>query len=335
MNAADRIVSNLPVVDPGPSLAEKLVQATLTTAQLKDQTPPPALVDGLLMLDSTAVIYGASGSYKTFTALDIAAHIATGSWWWGQRVHAGPVIYVVAEGAGRFGSRVDGWERHHVQLEPHHPIHWVTMPVNLYDVATVGAFIEYAQALGPVLIVFDTLARCILGVEENSARDMGQVIHHVDLIRRATGACVTLVHHTGHQEGRARGSSALRAALDTEIEVVGTDGQVTVKVTKQKDGQEPNPRHFTATPSGESIVLVPGHGGDPGKLPAGARSTLDALAAVEVPGGVPASVWKSSAAVADRTFYNHRRGLLIAGQVLNVGTDSMPRYVVAPQEVDR
>ncbi|CAN5904020.1 hypothetical protein BH23ACT2_BH23ACT2_28360 [soil metagenome] len=302
--------------------------ATMTTEQIKNMIPPPALIDGFLNLNSTTVTYGAPGSYKTFLALDMAFHVATGSWWWGQEVHAGPVVFVVAEGASRIGTRIDAWERHHVRLQPHHPVHWITEPVNLSEVGTVGAFIDHVVPLGPSLIVVDTLARCMLGVEENSSKEVGQVIHHLDLIRRATGACVNAVHHTGHAAGRARGSSALLGAVDTELEVVGDDGRVTLRVTKMKDGIEPNPRHFTAEPSGDSVVLVAGRGSDPDKLPAGARATLDALQRVMVPGGITATVWKVSAGVADRTFYNHRAGLLQSGQVVNEGTDRSPRYII-------
>lgn len=58
------------------------------------------------------------------------------------------------------------------------------------------------------------------------------------MIRRATGAHVMLVHHTGKDQSRgARGHSSLRAAIDTEIELSRDDfGLITAKLTKQRDG---------------------------------------------------------------------------------------------------
>ena len=314
----------------GPTAAEKIAGATMTTAQLKAMEPAPALVAGHLLLDSTAVIFGPTGSFKTFTALDLAAHVASGSWWWGQEVHRGPVVYVVAEGAGRFGARVEAWERHHgVTLDKYDPITWITAPVSLANWEEVGAFIDAVVPLKPVLIVFDTLARCILGVEENSAKEMGEVVAAADTIRRHTGACVLLVHHTGVAEGRQRGSTALKGALDTEIEVTATDGNVVVKVTKQKDGIEPNPRHFKAHPSGDSVVLLPGaHAlGDSPNLPSGIAATLAALEEVELPGGVATGVWLDASPTPRSSFYKHVKGLAEQGYVRNIGTEKMPRYV--------
>jgi hypothetical protein len=65
---------------------------------------------------------------------------------------------------------------------------------------------------------------------------MGAAMKSADLLRGRTGAHVLLVHHTGKDAANgARGHSSLRAALDTEIEVTGTDGVRTAKVTKQRD----------------------------------------------------------------------------------------------------
>jgi hypothetical protein len=313
-DAGDRVAGD--DVAPNPIL-QRMVAATLTTEELKARKPAPMLIDGFLAMDSTAVLFGPSGGNKTFIALDMVLHVATGSWWWGQNTRKGRVVYVLAEGAGRFGKRIDAWQRHHGigDLAKHEPVTWLTRVVNLHALDSVGAFIDYLGGDPPALIVFDTLARNIVGVEENSARDMGQVIDHLDLIRRHTGACVLLVHHSGLAGGRARGSTALFGSIDTELEVVPDEDRATLKVTKQKDGAEPNPRHFERINVGDSCVMVPVTRDREG-LPAGARATLDALATVAVDGGVSTTVWRSATDIAERTFYNHRAGLLQAGLVV-------------------
>ena len=60
----------------------------------------------------------------------------------------------------------------------------------------------------------------------------------LDKIRRETGACVLVVHHTGKDEAKgARGHSLLRAAIDTEIAMTRNkdDGLIEIKATKQRD----------------------------------------------------------------------------------------------------
>ena len=69
-------------------------------------------------------------------------------------------------------------------------------------------------------MVFDTLAHCFGGNDENSAEDMGAFIQDCDAIKQRTGATVIVVHHSGkNEEAGARGSSALRGALDVELMV--------------------------------------------------------------------------------------------------------------------
>ena len=67
-------------------------------------------------------------------------------------------------------------------------------------------------------------------------------VRNCDLIREATGAHVMVIHHTGKDEDRgARGSSALRAAVDNEIQVTS---EWKIISRKQRDQEPPEPLHF-------------------------------------------------------------------------------------------
>jgi hypothetical protein len=329
-------IDHVPNRDDAPTPLQRLQQATISTAQLQNMPPATPLVDGLLDLDSLALAYGASGSGKSFWAVDVAGHVVTGSWMDGRAVTAGPVVYVAAEGARGLGKRIAAWCQHHgiYNLEQHHPIHWVTQPVHLHDPAWAEAFIEHCANLRPVLVVIDTLARCSLGADENSTRDMGQLIEHADRIKRSTGACVLLVHHTGKDtSGGARGSSALKAAVDTEIEIKAADQLITVKVTKQKDHVEATPRRYLVTPASESIVLVPDRGHtDTVRLTQKAAQALTVLTSIEVPSGIASTVWQRACiedGIAERTFWIARKVLLDQGLVVNKGTEKRPQYLTA------
>ncbi len=68
---------------------------------------------------------------------------------------------------------------------------------------------------GPAFI--DILARVMGGPDGNAAPDIAHRMRNLDLFRRATGAHVMLVHHTGKANGRgARSHSSARAATDTD-----------------------------------------------------------------------------------------------------------------------
>lgn len=64
-------------------------------------------------------------------------------------------------------------------------------------------------------------------------------------IRNPFNCCVLLLHHTGHSDKhRARGSMALKGALDAEYLIEKDNGVVKITNTKIKDGETPKPVFF-------------------------------------------------------------------------------------------
>jgi len=199
------------------------------------------LIDGVIPADAFGVIFGPSGAYKSFIAIDMAASIASAIAWHGRDVdNSGHVIYIAAEGASGLHLRKKAWEIRH-----HKPI---TNLGILGSAVTINAAIECQHLIelcdeaaacisqDVKLVVIDTLARSFAG-DENSASDMGGFIKACDRIREKTGATVLVIHHSGKDaEKGARGSSALRAACDFEFKVVSSGKKVTkLTCTKAKD----------------------------------------------------------------------------------------------------
>lgn len=198
--------------------------------------PMQWIVKGVLPQADIGMVYGASGSGKSFFVLDLSGSIARGIPWRGRRVKQGRVLYVCAEGAGGFKSRLKAYKLAH-EIET---LDLAVMPAspNLNDPKVVKAVIKNALARGPFsLIVFDTLARVSTGAEENSAKEMGVILDHCREIGAATGAMLLLVHHSGKNISLgARGSTAVKANLDVEVEVLRLDKDRTATVRKMKDG---------------------------------------------------------------------------------------------------
>jgi len=119
--------------------------------------------------------------------------------------------------------------------------HFVTEPVQLLDESDLELFLQSLHGLRtpPVLIVFDTLARCFVGMDENAARDMGQLVDVAQKLQQEFGATIGFVHHTGKgDKDEERGSNALRGGCDTMIRLRSTSGEITLTNTKQKDHEE-------------------------------------------------------------------------------------------------
>jgi hypothetical protein len=92
----------------------------------------------------------------------------------------------------------------------------------------------------PDLIVVDTLVRVAVGMDENSARDMGEIVAAAEALRRSFDASILLIHHTRKDGNSERGSSALRGAADLMIECKWSsefENIVTLTCSKMKDDE--------------------------------------------------------------------------------------------------
>jgi len=149
------------------------------------------------------------------------------------------------------------------------------------------------------------------GGDENSARDMGLVIANADRVRKATGAAVLLIHHTGKSGDSERGSSALRGACDTMLKVVGDRDKLVLRCEKQKDAPHFSDIPIRFLPHLESGVITARIGvdvNDDGLTP-NQLQILESLSSALEPGGLPTSKWLAVAERSEGTFYRARKAL--------------------------
>lgn len=213
---------------------DRLAAELLSPADILKRPRPKPLISGLLNMDSETWIIGEPGSFKSFVALDVAAHVGTQLEWQRHRTLGGAVVYVVAEGVAGIGPRIAAWEQTYGAMAG---VQFLPRPVQAADEYAWSVLVEVCRRIAPVLVVIDTQARVTVGMEENSARDMGVYVERVRALREATGACVLTVHHVGRNGGDARGSSALDGAQTTELRVSreGKAYRATITADKQKD----------------------------------------------------------------------------------------------------
>jgi len=194
-----------------------------------------------------SMLFGETGSAKTFLAAFLAFCIALGRPFFGRKVKQGLVVYIAAEAGASMRQRIEAFRQHYrLPSDDDVPFVLIAASINLLDsdidlLALIGE-IKAAAAKRPdvplLLIIIDTLSRALAGGNENAPDDMGAFIRNIDRLRAETGAHVLIIHHTGKTPGQgARGHSLLRAAVDTEIEVVKSETMKlwTATVTKQRD----------------------------------------------------------------------------------------------------
>lgn len=231
---------------------------------------PDYVLDGVIERGAMSLLFGDPASGKSLLALDWSCCIASGRSWLGRTVQQGTVIYIAGEGRGGIGRRGKAWSLRNDAPMEDLPVYVTKYGANFLDPEDVAEMKEEIRRAPPpvAIIVVDTLARATPGMNEDRANEVGAFVEVCDDLRDEFGAAVLVLHHSPHRDkSRAKGSVALKGAVDVELALKRTSREDIVKLvcTKLKDG-EPLSDVFLRfqsvdlpTPAGErmtSAVLV-------------------------------------------------------------------------------
>lgn len=199
------------------------------------EAPPQTwIIKKILPRAELAVIFGESGSGKTFLTLELALSIARGLDWNGYKTKIGRVVYCCAEDISGFRSRCIAYGKRYLiekgSLDNFKIIEKLPNFLHDEDPKLLAQSIGHAD-----IIVIDTFARVMPGGREDG-EDMGNAIARLQALHKATDALIILIHHSGKDQSKgSRGWSGLKAAADIEIEVTGLDNPHKATITKQKN----------------------------------------------------------------------------------------------------
>lgn len=216
-----------------------LASYVLRFDQLGTLPTPMPLIHDTIDLGTVVLLAGYWGTCKSFLAQDWSACIATGKPWQARTVEKHKILYLAGEGAfglyDRFTSWQTGWQ---TQVDP---TMFDVLPIapNLGRLTAVAELCELVANGGYGFVVIDTLAKCMVGLDENSAQDMGKIVEALYRIRTATvdsRGTVLAVHHTGKDKVTTRGSSALEGGVDCVYKTEGSPEEVKLTREKRKDG---------------------------------------------------------------------------------------------------
>lgn len=253
--------------------------------------PPPSwLIRDWLPANGLSLVYGLPTTGKTFAVLDMAAAIATGGNWNGQKVARGTVLYIAAEGVAGLGKRLRAMASRNPEIFSA-PIFTIPAALDIVDQANevVVRARDLAETNGNVvLVILDTLSRTLGdGREENSNRDMRDYVRAADLIRSSLCCAVLIVHHGGKDGSKGpRGHSSLTGDIDASFEVTASDTGHRITCQKQKDADKPEPLGFRleAVPIGRGtdgemetsciVVFTGSSSSDAKQYPQGGRQRL-------------------------------------------------------------
>ena len=218
---------------------------------------PDWLVADVVEKQKVMSIFGKPKSGKSFIAISLAAHIASGQNFYGHACKKAPVLYVCGEGKNGVTRRMLALQER-FKLIKGSALYTSNRGSRINDTKEYELLNEEVELIhkaeGEVgMIIFDTFQRNFMG-NENSAEDVGNFINVIDNLIYDYDCSVCIVHHSGHNNNeRARGSSVIAASLDYEFKVDRKMDEedaeqpkmyVTMEQTLNKEGLGMKTKHF-------------------------------------------------------------------------------------------
>lgn len=327
-HAVPRETCRCPWDDAPRGLASRL----LDRSQLATLPEPSPLIAATIDRRTVAVLAGYWGTGKSFLALDWGASTATGRPWQGRVTESGHVLYVASEGAHGLDQRLRAWESAWQRTIDPQSFHVLPVPVQFANEKQVRDLRSITRDLAPTLLIVDTVARCAVGLDENSAKDMGQFVDVLYRLRDDTAdGTVLAVHHTGKDRSTIRGSSAIEAGVDTVYQIEGDPSLLKLSRTKRKDGPtiDEHTLRLEPIPGTGSVVISASQ--DSGSTPSAEALLSHYNSHFASLGGATSAALKAASAMADTTYYRALNHLVSQGILVNAGTKARPFYTRADQ----
>lgn len=307
----------------------------LTRSDLSNLPDPEPLIAGVLDQGTVALLYGKWGTGKSFIAQDWGFSIATGRRWQNRACEHARVLYVAAEGAFGMRGRNTAWEMAWGLTVPDDAFHILPQPVNLTRAVDVANLMALVSWNGYDFVELDTLSRCMVGADENSAKDCGEVVDVLHRLREHTpgGRGVVLgIHHAGKDGKTFRGSSVFEAGADTVYSVAHDedDGAIVLEREKRKDGPLNDLHRLRLDPiegTGSCAISVHRSGGQTER----ADKLLSIFVHHFADTGASKSELRAIAEMPPATFHRALSDLVKNGDLINIGTDKRPFYKEAAQ----
>lgn len=222
------------------------------------QEPPEWIVPEMIPARSTVLLYAPSGSYKSFLATDIFL----------RECSKGHLCYYVAS-EGLYGIQKDrsiAWQAaNNVSDDKLRDTFKTVLPPAL---GMPGEGQEFIKAIGdagkPRLLVFDTTAGVMCGLDINKPTDVAILTRFCGTLIESFGCSIIIVHHVsdkpGGKERGPAGSYAWIANVDVALELNKLDGErraVELWVRKMKDAPERGvPWTYKLVPAGTSLAIA-------------------------------------------------------------------------------
>lgn len=216
----------------------------LTPDQCANLPARDYVVKRLIAPGQIGCIFGEPGAGKSLIAPWLAYGVAQGENVFGLRTKQGSVFYVACEDEDGMAGRVAALRTDLGTADDFHLVRGCSDLFSHGQIEGKGspdlvALFKQVKVIRPKLVVIDTLAMAMPGLEENDSAGMDRVVQIGKRLAKY-GAAVVFVHHGTKAEGNTpRGHSRFNGALDFSIMVTKADKSGIVRGTIKKNRNGP------------------------------------------------------------------------------------------------
>lgn len=257
-NGSMAIVQPATTPPPEPEPAKTLIFQPLTFGDLMFLPPREYLIKGLLSPGDLCMVFGESGSGKTFVVIDLIIAAALGETFAGcfEISRQLNVAYCAGEGLSGLSDRFAAAAgSRNLSYIPNFLFFQNVPQLYLEQYQSIYTFVsEYKTGDHPQLdiLVIDTFHSATVNADENSSKDAGKILSAVKFAIQELGCAVILVHHSNRARSGERGSSAYRGAMDVMLEVSLAGTKYIMHCSKLKDGEKFESQSFNLIKWGDS-----------------------------------------------------------------------------------
>ena len=290
--------------------------------------PPAELVEGILHMGSKMVFGGSSKSFKTWSLLDLAISVATGSRWLGRQTAQGKVLFL------NFEIQPHAWQGRIIAVAEAKGAKIQPGLIQLWNLRGHAAdfkiliprIIQRCRAENFALIVLDPIYKLYGNTDENSAGNVALLLNALETLATETGAAIAFGAHFA--KGNASGKDAIDRISGSGV--FARDPDALLIFTKHESDDaftvEPILRNFAPVEPfavrWQFPLMQPADDLDPAKLKqAGGRkptySPADLLPLLP-PDGLTNADWMLKAdgeGMSKPTFYRMRKALETSGKI--------------------
>lgn len=211
---------------------------------LINQPPINYIVEGVFSEASVSVVFGEAGAKKTYFMLDTGIAVALGQDCLGFHTSQVPVLFIDEEsGDQRMNKRLGSIMRAR-NAPKDTKLAYVTLEgFDLQTTKDRKKLHDLVLATKAKIVILDALADFLPG-DENSVKDVLPGLRALRHIASDTKAAIVLIHHAG-KNGRYRGSSAIKGAVDLMLEVKSKSGSPNIDFHCEK-ARDVEPFSFAA-----------------------------------------------------------------------------------------